>query len=114
LTFWQNLSQVFHPSHQTAVALYWVNLIGWVLNGVLALVRLKRLKEVHHLYIGAALACLPWWWARVLGVVLVIDDSIQHSVQVTDLDNGKTPRPDWTPVHKIGVWLLKLVGYTGP
>lgn len=92
---------------------YWVTLAAWFINGFCSLVYLKRLKEKHHLYWGAILGVLPWWPIRILGYLLVVDDSIQHSVQVYDVQNGKPPRPDWTPVHKLGVALLKWFGYSG-
>lgn len=92
---------------------YWVTLAAWFLNGFCSLAYLHRLKEKHHLYWGAALALIPCWPVRILAYLLVVDDSLNHGVQVLDIQNGKPPRPDWTPGHKLGVWFLKLIGYSG-
>lgn len=47
-----------------------------------ALVRLGRVRELHHGYYGFLLALLPWHIPHVLGVVLLADDAMQHAVQV--------------------------------
>lgn len=87
----------------------------WVTYGVLAAVGLlailiiHRLVEIHHLYIGMAVALLPSPWARWVGLLLMADDAMQHAVQAIDYLRGLKPRPDWSPVHRAYVWAYQLV-----
>lgn len=73
-----------------------------------ALLKLHRLREVHHGYLGAALCILQLayhWplWLSWIGIVLLIDDDVQHTAEAL----GHIPRmSDFTPIHKLGAWLL--------
>ena len=90
----------------------------WVAYGVLAvaglaaLVLIHRLAEIHHLYIGMALALIPWPPAHWVGLVLMADDTVQHAVQAIDFLRGLKPRPDWSPIHRLYVWAYRLIATT--
>lgn len=92
---------------------YWVTSVALFLNGILSLYRLHRLREKHHLYLGALLCWVPFWPVRIFAWLNLLDDSVQHLVQAQDLEDGRTPRPDWTPGHKFYVFLATTFGYTG-
>ena len=79
------------------------------LVGLVSLALIGRLVEVHHLYIGMALALIPWPPAHWAGLVLMADDTVQHAVQAIDFLRGLKPRPDWSPVHRAYVWVYQLV-----
>jgi len=113
-------ASIIHFSPATLRGFYWAITAVAFLNGFLCLVRLKRLNEKHHLYWGAVFVVLSGlvpmstvlcWIARLLGTAMIVDDSLNHSMQVVDLTNGKTPRPDWTWGHKIGVWFMLKLGW---
>lgn len=90
------------------VAFWWIYGALAVI-GVASLVRIHRLAEIHHLYIGAAVALLPWPVAQWTGLVLMADDAVQHAVQAIDALRGLPPRPDWSPVHRAYVWAYQHV-----
>lgn len=90
------------------VLYWWAYAIG-ALVGLTSLSRLRRLGELHHLYYGLALGALPWWPVRLLGLALVADDAMQHLVQAQDVAYGLPPRPDWSPLHRLYVWLVRRV-----
>lgn len=112
-------ASIIHFSPATLRGFYWALTAVAFLNGMLCLIRLKRLKEKHHLYWGAILVVLSglvhgsilMWTLRLLGTEMLVDDSLNHSMQVVDLTNGKTPRPDWTWDHKIGTWIMLKIGW---
>ena len=87
----------------------------WATYGVLAVVGLAaltvihRLAEVHHLYIGMAVALIPWPPAHYVGLVLMADDTVQHAVQAVDFLRGMKPRPDWSPIHRLYAWAYRLI-----
>lgn len=89
----------------------------WIAYGALALVGLAsllvihRLAEVHHLYIGMALALIPWTPAQWVGLVLMLDDAMQHTVQAVEYLRGFI-LPDWSPIHRLYVWAYRLVART--
>ena len=94
----ENLRELAAALHAVG---YWVAYA--LLSGLLltALRRIRRLHEWdHHGYFGMVLCLLPWTWVRVVGMVFLLDDVVQHSVQALDLENGRTPRADWSPIHK--------------
>ena len=51
-----------------------------------ALTRLHRWNEIHHGFYGILGVVfglmLGWHWLQVIGGVLLIDDAIQHAIQV--------------------------------
>jgi len=53
---------------------------------VVTLVWLKRWKEVHHGYIGIALAVfgviVGWQWLVMIGGIILADDAMQHLIQL--------------------------------
>ena len=74
-----------------------------------SLAKLHRIAELHHGYYGVVLCGIPWsggwhwlWW---LGLFLLSDDVIQHVSEAVGLATS-----DWTPVHRLGSWLLTLFG----
>lgn len=87
----------------------------WTAYGVLAVIglaaiaRLGRLVELHHLYWGAAIALIPWTPTRIVGLVLMLDDTVQHAVQAAQLLTGHAPEPDWSPVHRAYVAVYRWV-----
>ena len=91
-------------------------------DGLLCVVRLHRAAEKHHLYYGIVLAAVGfallwhghagWGWGLVApGVEMIADDTVQHSTQVSDIDEGRPPRPDFSLDHRIGVWLMRRLGW---
>lgn len=82
------------------------------LVGLVSLTLIRRLAEVHHLYIGMALALLPWQPAHWVGLVLMADDAVQHAVEAIDFLRGFKPRPDWSPIHNLYVWAYRLIANT--
>lgn len=42
---------------------------------------------------------------QIFALAMVIDDALNHALQVLDESNGRPARPDWTPIHKIGAWV---------
>lgn len=77
---------------------------------VVALVKLKRVKELHHGYYGAVIAAVGHLrqheWMLWVGVLLLLDDTIQH---VTEVVWGKARYyADFTPVHRIGAYLMGI------
>lgn len=46
-----------------------------------ALMWLRRLKEWHHGYLGLLLCLIPWTPAKIIGLILLADDTLQHVVQ---------------------------------
>lgn len=86
----------------------------WIAYGALALVGLgslgiiHRLREIHHLYIGMALALVPWPAAHWVGLVLMLDDSVQHAVEAVAYLRGRI-MPDWSPIHRLYVWAYRAV-----
>lgn len=107
----QNLRELLAAWHQVG---YWI--VYAVLSVLLlsCLLRLGRVKEKHHGYYGAVLAALPWTWVRVVGWLLLADDLYQHWTQATDLEDGRTPRADFSPVHvayvRVYRWIAARVG----
>lgn len=73
-----------------------------------SLLRLHRVEELHHGYYGLAICLLAfgitgphWLWA--LGLLLLLDDDVQHVSQAL----GLVPRmADFTPIHKLGAWIV--------
>ena len=91
----------------TLLTLYW---LFWALSLaelLIQLLRLGRLRELHHGYYGAVLAVLPWWPLRILGMYLLLDDVWQHWVEALDIEDGRVPRPDFSPVHRLYLWLYR-------
>lgn len=90
---------------------YWSCVIAWGLALVLALWQIGRLHEWHHGYYGLVLCCLPSWWLRAVGLVLLLDDLTQHSVQCWEVEHAERPRADFSPIHRAYVavvtWLLR-------
>lgn len=71
---------------------------------------LGRLREWHHGYYGIA-AALVGVWASLsflvwIGLVLLIDDDVQHVWEAIVKLSGHVPPGDFTPIHRIGSWLL--------
>lgn len=89
--------------------LYWWAFASLALAGTAALLQLRRLREWHHLYYGIVLGALPWWPARLVGLVLLADDAVQHLAQAQDVAYGLPPRPDWSPIHRLYVWLVRRI-----
>lgn len=81
--------------------------------GFLALWYLGRITERggHHLYWGMLLQLAPWWWLRVAGALLVLDDAVQHTWQAIRQLRGLPTGPDWSLVHRAYVsavrWICK-------
>lgn len=81
---------------------------------------MHRLDEVHHGFIGIALMLLSGIWGGPLlfwsGVVLLADDDVQHVYEALCLLLHRPVPPDFTPIHKLGAYLLgrlyALVGHT--
>lgn len=78
---------------------------------LVSLAIIHRLGEFHHGYIGAVLlvaallldAPVVFMW---LGIALLADDDVQHVAEAV----GLVPRmADFTPIHKLGAWLLGKV-----
>lgn len=52
-----------------------------------------RLLQVHHGFIGALLVGTPWVWMQGIGVGVLLDDLVQHAVQLK--------RPGYrSPLHR--------------
>ena len=87
--------------------------IAWIilfLIGIVALGKIHRLAELHHLYFGAVIclaALLLHWplWVSIVGLVLIVDDDIQH---VAEAAGWAPPYADFTPIHRLGAWLVGL------
>ncbi|HXE60893.1 MAG TPA: hypothetical protein VN607_09305 [Gemmatimonadaceae bacterium] len=79
--------------------------------GLVALAIIRRLAEAHHLYIGMALALIPWPPARYAGLVLMADDAVQHAVEAIEYFRGYI-LPDWSPIHRLYVLLYRLIART--
>jgi hypothetical protein len=82
-----------------------------LLIGVVSLARLGRLREWHHLYLGALLFLVPWTPSRWVSLVIMADDALQHVVQLV-YPNFRSPlhraygvawRLAW--VRRLNVWL---------
>lgn len=86
----------------------WIAYGALALAGVVSLLIIHRLAEVHHLYIGAALALVPWEPARWVGLVLMLDDAVQHAVEAVAYLDGRI-MPDWSPIHRLYVWAYRAV-----
>lgn len=54
--------------------------LGWLY----AVARLDLFDEWHHEWIGVALAIAPWGppWLGVVGLLVMLDDAVQHLVQI--------------------------------
>ena len=108
---------LIHFTPSLMITLYWIVTAVVFVNGLFSLWYLRRFDEKHHLYWGAIGLMLilvfhkEWWIARALCTLMIVDDSINHFVQVMDVQNGRQPRPDWTPGHKIGVWIMLALGW---
>lgn len=92
-----------------------VNLIAAFLYIVLmwALGIIGRANELHHGYMGIVLLLaapmLPHaWWAAIVGLVLLGDDTIQHGVEAFWLLIRHKVLNDWTPIHWLGVGVILL------
>ena len=62
--------------------------------------RLHLLRQWHHEYIGMACMALPWTAARAVGLGVMLDDAVQHAVQLW--------RPSYlSPLHRLNdfVWV---------
>lgn len=88
---------------------YWLVYATTVVLLLTCLLRLHRVKEKHHGYYGAVLAAMPWWWVRVIGWLLLADDLYQHWTQSSELEGGKTPRADFSPIHRAYVGLYRWI-----
>jgi len=77
---------------------------------LLSLAKLGRVEEYHHGFWGIAVIALQWSldapvWLAWLGLMLLLDDTVQHFVEAI----GLRPRmADFTPIHKLGAWLMGL------
>jgi len=60
--------------------------VVWTIYGLGLLAALHRLRETHHLYYGIVLAAigalLGWPWLQWLALALIVDDCVEHTVQV--------------------------------
>lgn len=74
--------------------------------GLASLAYLDRLKERHHLYWALPFCFIPVWPIQLLAFVVLLDDCVQHLVQACDTWLGGTPRPDWSPCHRLYVWTV--------
>lgn len=77
-------------------------------------------KQWHHAYLGAIIAgiayALAWGWLMIVGLVIMLDDIVQHLVQETINSEWKSPlawayskvypRVAW--VRKLNTWLDSL------
>ncbi len=88
---------------------YWLAYATGGAQLLLALRYLRRMRELHHGYYGLVLGALPWWPVRLVGLVLLVDDGWQHTVQVGDVAEGRPMRPDFSPVHRFYVWLVRRI-----
>lgn len=89
----------------------WMLEVGLLLFAILmaALLDLDREEEWHHGYYGVALlilsAALHSPWIAVVGLILLLDDTVQHVVEAV----GIVPRmADFTPIHKLGAYLMGM------
>ena len=94
-------------------ALYWPVFFALAALVVLAIWRIDRLGEMHHAWIGIALAALPWWPARLAALVLLADELYQHGTQAIEAMRGLPMRPDFSPIHRAYVtavtWLTHVL-----
>jgi hypothetical protein len=66
-----------------------------------------RWREAHHAYLGWILVALSFqwggWWCRIPGLVLSLDDLLQHAVQLV------TRRLTWqSPIARGNAWLYRV------
>lgn len=86
----------------------------WAFQLVFSLVMLDDRDWAHHGYYGLALVVPPWfpWWVRGIGLVFLIDDSIQHTIQCWGPPTYRSPINrlyQWAfgPLHrKVVAWWL--------
>ena len=83
--------------------------LGLFLVGMLALIRLHRVRELHHLYYGIVLfafgMALGHSWVEWAGIVLLADDAFQHFVEAI---GWRARMDDFTPIHKLGAWIVRI------
>jgi hypothetical protein len=102
-----NLHELAAAWHSTGYWLIYALMTGLLLS---SLWRIHRLREWdHHGYYGIVLAAMPWTWVRVVGMVLLFDDTLQHFVEAMDLENGRPVRSDWSPIHRLYVTVYQWV-----
>ena len=77
--------------------------LGEFALGFISLLIIKRVIELHHLYWGLILLVAPWNWIQLVGLIIVLDDCIQHTYQAIVLLIKKKKVNDFTPIHWIGV-----------
>ena len=102
----QNLRELWAALSQVGYWIAYALAVGLLLACIL---RLHRVREKHHGYYGAVLALFPWWWVRVIGWLLLVDDLYQHWTQASDLEGGRAPRADFSPIHRAYVALYRAV-----
>lgn len=66
--------------------------------------RARWLDWRHHEYWGLLLVCTPWVVAWCIGLLFMVDDTVQHTIQVD--------RPAYlSPIHRLYVtaarWLIR-------
>ena len=82
--------------------------LGSMIAGVVfavSVITLRQHKETHHFYYGAVMVAWPGapLWVRGIGFALILDDTIQHAVQIKD--------PSYrSPVHKAYAVVLRWTG----
>ena len=95
---------------------FWVAFVIIAGTGLLSVIRLRRWREWHHLYLGILIvACasfaqpsVPWlFYVMLLGWLICLDDTYQHAYQVMSLvDLGSYPE-DFSPLHRAYVWAAR-------
>jgi hypothetical protein len=78
---------------------------------LIALLELKRAGEVHHGYFGALLCfyglIASHDFVTWIGLILLLDDDVQHVWEVACGYLGRPIPGDFTPIHRLGSWLLE-------
>jgi hypothetical protein len=76
-----------------------------------ALLELRRTKELHHGYFGALLCYYGILsgdqLAVFVGLVLLVDDDVQHVYQAICKLLGRPIPNDFTPIHHLGSFVLE-------
>lgn len=72
---------------------------------------LHREWKLHHGYFGFPLLfAMTHPWVQLVGIVFIADDLVQHGYQALLFVLGKPTVPDFTPIHKLGVAIIRWLG----
>ena len=88
------------------VPVYWLLYAALGIELITSLLYIRRAHEWdHHGYYALIAGLSPWWWLRILALLVLADDVYQHSVQAHDAYEGRKPRADFSPLHRFYVWV---------